>query len=145
VLDAVGGAIADADEDLVTAILAHVDEAARTPREAPPRGSEFWYEGCEQEFQAHFFVYWLWGLTEGSWALPTPMPRAVLEGFNSRCGCVLWRCEACLTGLRNGSRYPLCPACGSASLSQKKLSGPPWDAHWQYTPLPARRGGAGPP
>jgi hypothetical protein len=146
VLDAVGEAIDPADEDVATSILAHVDEAARTPREAPPRGSEFWYEGCEQEFQTHFFVYWLWGLAEGSWALPAPMPRAVLEGFNSRCGCVLWRCEGCLTGLGNGGRYPLCPVCGSTNLSSKKLSGPPWDAHWQYTPLPpARRWGGGPP
>jgi hypothetical protein len=120
-----------------------VDTAARTLRVPPPRGSEYWYEGCEQEFETHFFVYWLWGLQEGSWALPVPVPRAVLEGFTSRCGCVLWRCEDCLTGMGNGSRYNACPVCGSANRSQKKLSGPKGHRHWEYTPLPQPRAKAG--
>jgi hypothetical protein len=143
ICDAVGAALDPADGDLAASILALVDEAAKTPREAPPRNSEAWYEGCEQEFETHFFVYWLWGLAEGSWALPTPIPRSVLEGFNSRRGCVLWRCEDCLTGLGNGSRYASCPVCGSGNLSHKTLSGPPWDAHWQYTPLPPVTRGSG--
>jgi hypothetical protein len=126
----------DADEDVLDSILNFVEQAARTPRTPPPRESEYWYEGCEQESETQFFVYWLWGLAEGSWALPTPIPRSVLEGFNSRYGCVLWRCEECLTGLGNGSRHASCPVCGSGNLSHKKLSGPSGSAHWQYTPLP---------
>ena len=139
VLNAVEAALDDADADLVESILGFVEKAAQTLREPPPQGSDNWYEGCEKEFETHFFVYWLWGLSEGSWALPTPMPRSLLEGFNSRYGCVLWRCEDCLTGLGNGSRYATCPVCGSENLSQKKLYGPTGDRHWEYTPLPAPR------
>ena len=134
-LDAVAEAIDPADEALFLSIMGHVQKAAETRREPPPRSSEFWYEGCEQEFETHFFVYWLKGLLIGSWALPEKIPRAVLEGFNDRCGCVLWRCEDCLTGLGNGSRYTTCPVCGSTDLSHKKLSGPPWDAMHEYTPM----------
>jgi hypothetical protein len=136
VCEAVLAAIDPADEDLFEAIHTHVETAAHTLREAPSRKSDAWYEGCEQEFEVHFFVYWLWGLPVGSWALPEPVPRAVLEGFNARYGCVLARCEDCLTGLGNGNRYSTCPVCGSEYLSCKKLSGPPWDPHWVYTPLP---------
>jgi hypothetical protein len=135
VLQAVEGALDDADAAMLDAILAHVEEAARTPRGPPGDRDE---EG-NPIYDTHFFEYWLWGLQEGSWALPQPIPRAVLEGFNSRCGCVLWRCEDCRTGLGNGRRYGSCPVCGSANLSHKKLSGPPWDSHWQYTPLPPPR------
>jgi hypothetical protein len=136
VCDAVEAAIDPADQDLLESILAQVEEAAKTRREAPSRNSDAWYEGCEQEYETHFFVYWLWGLSEGSWALPEPIPRAVLEGFNARCGCVLRRCEDCLTGLGNGSRYSACPVCGSDHLSHKKLYGPTGHRHYEYTPLP---------
>jgi hypothetical protein len=141
VCDAVAAAIDPADEDVFASILAHLEKAAQTPREAPSRASDAWYEGCEEEFDTHFFVYWLWGLAEGSWALPSPVPRAVLEGFNTPCGCVLWRCEDCLTGLGNGSRYASCPVCGSANLSHKKLYGPTGHRHFEYTPLPHRHRG----
>jgi hypothetical protein len=143
VLKAMAAAIDPADGDLCGKILALAEEAKRTLRTPPPRASESWYEGCENEYEMHYFVYWLIGLMHGSWALPQRLPRAVLEGFADRRGCILWRCEDCLTALANGnhSRYKECPVCGSANLSHKKLSGPPWDAHWQYTPLPA--GGRG--
>ena len=133
VLDAVDKAIDPADQDLIAAIEAHVEEAARTALRHPTTGGPWHDESGEQLYQTHFFLYWLMGLRTGSWALPNPIPRAVLEGFNARYGCVLWRCEDCLTGLGNASRYSACPVCGSSNLSHKKLA---VTRHWEYTPLP---------
>jgi hypothetical protein len=107
----------------VRAILAHVEEAARTSLSAP-RGSDYWYEGCG-EFQTHFVVECLWDPGIGAWALPVPLPRAVLKAFNSPSGGVRWRCEACRTGLGSGSHYPVCPVCGSARFSPMPPSGSP--------------------
>jgi hypothetical protein len=138
VCDAVEAAIDPADEDLLESILTHCDAAAERPLHDPPLSPnhDYFYPGCNEERDVHFFLYWLWGLEIGSWALPDPMPRAVLEGFNAPCGCVLWRCEDCLTGLGNGSRHSACPVCGSDNLSHKKLSGPTGHRHYEYTPLP---------
>jgi hypothetical protein len=78
----------------------------------------------------------LLGLQHGSWSLPDPMPRSVLENFARRHGCVLRRCEDCRMGLPNGVViFQTCPVCGSSRLSHKKISGPPWDPNYVYTPL----------
>jgi hypothetical protein len=135
VLEAVAGAVGPPDRDLLDAILAHVEEAARTPRRHPSTGEPWRTEGGKQLYETHHFVYWLWGLQAGSWALPEPLPRAALEGFRGRYGAILWRCEACLTALANGGRYATCPTCGSSDLSHKKLGGSEGVSHWQYTPL----------
>jgi hypothetical protein len=142
VLQAVEAAIDEADGDVVESILGHVEVAARTLREAPSRASPYWYEGCEEEYETHFFVHWLHGLAEGSWSLPLRMPRILLEGFNSRHGCVMWRCESCMTGLGNGligqghiGGWSSCPVCGATNISYRSLyegSGP----EWAYKPLP---------
>jgi hypothetical protein len=132
VIDAVDAAINPDDEDLAKLIVALVEEAASTLREPLPRGSEFWYEGCEQESETHYFMWWLAGLQAGSWCLPVPIPRAVLEGFRDRKGSISWRCEDCLTALANGARYSVCPTCGSCNLSYRSLA---VGREWEYTPL----------
>jgi hypothetical protein len=146
VIQAVQGAIDPADADLFRSVLGHVEAAAQTPLRHPLTGGPWRDEDGTPLFDTHFFVYWLWGLEAGSWNLADPLPRTVLEGFNARHGAILWRCEDCLTALANGSRYATCPACGSANLSHKKLSGNEvdgWDPHWIYTPLPRRQRGWG--
>jgi hypothetical protein len=122
-----------ADEDLVAAIMAHVEDRARTPLKHGITPEPLHDEDGKPLFETHFFEYWLWGLGVGSWALPQPtIPRAVLEGFNDRHGCVLWRCQDCLTALGNASRYSVCPVCGSTEIRGKTL----WkDRHWEFTPL----------
>src|SRR5262245_34457945 len=136
VLEAVWAALDPADADLFGAIHAHVEERARTPR-TNSRG-----DGPERDgqgnvlFEVHHFVYWLWGLEEGSWALPEPIPRAVLEGFRGLYGRVAWRCEDCRTALANGRRYAACPACGSHRSLKGLGPGGPGPAGWPR-PWPA--------
>jgi hypothetical protein len=81
-------------------------------------------------------------LREGSWALPVPLTRAYLRWFDHEHAMVLTRCEDCLCGLPGLCWRELrrCPVCDSQNVSGKKLSGPPWDPHWIYTP---NRPGAG--
>lgn len=123
ILQAVDKAIHPADRDLLDRIIGHVNEIR-----------------IHRDQKAHHFIDWLRGLKIGSWHLPKRIPREWLEGFDRANGAVLFRCEDCLAGLGNGRKdhYQTCPICGSANLSVKKLSGPPWDAHWEYTPLPRR-------
>src|SRR5215472_9922905 len=99
VFDALDAALDAADEDILNSVVGFAEEAARTPLRHPTTGGPWYDDGGNQLFDTHFFVSWLRGLREGSWALPEPTPRAVLEGFNARHGCVLWRCEDCLTAL----------------------------------------------
>jgi len=119
ILDAVEAAVSPDDDELYERLWDHVEVA-------------------DDQGDTHYFLHWVWGLQEGSWALPVPMPRAVLEGFDRNCGCTLFRCETCKTGLGNARYYAACPTCGASRdrISMKKLSGPPWDPLWVYTPLP---------
>ena len=50
------------------------------------------------------------------------MPRSVMEAFNARYGCILKRCEDCLTALGNAVLFSTCPVCGSENLSYKDIS-----------------------
>jgi hypothetical protein len=137
--DAVEAAIDPADQDVVERIAAHVRELAAVPWQNQTTKEKYLDEDGKVQPTPHFFIFWLWGLEAGSWNLPKRIPRAVLEGFDSRWGAVLHRCEDCRTGLGNGhGPFSTCPVCGGGQLSCKKLSGPPWDKHWQYTPLPMR-------
>src|SRR5258708_155240 len=80
---AVDAAINVGDQDVITAIVAHVEKAARKPLAHPRTGGPWYDDDGEQLFETHGFVYWLAGLQVGSWALPEPLPRPVLETFNA--------------------------------------------------------------
>jgi len=138
VCDAVEDAVADEDAGLLEAVIALALEAERTPRLRYEGGAMVpWLDDDgEQLFETHHFSYWVWGLGLGSWSLPLKIPRAVLEGFNHRHGCVLSRCECCRTGLANGARYPACPVCGAGRgmISCKALYGPTHHRHYEYKP-----------
>jgi hypothetical protein len=130
----VAAAVDPADGDVMDKIVGFMAEAHATPY-ANAYGPVKDEQG-NQVYERHHFDYWLLGLQHGSWSLPDRMPRSALENFASRHGCVLRRCEDCRMGLPNGAiLFQTCPVCGSANLSHKKLSGPPWDPHWVYTPL----------
>jgi len=130
----------EADEALINEILAFVGEAAATPvleYGNGKNGEPLLDEESQPVFEQHFFVSWLMGLLTGSWSLPEDLPRRFLEGFASRYGTIMWRCEECLSGLGNGvldkgGPYNACPICNSANLSHKYLGGPPWDPPWVY-------------
>ena len=136
--EAVEHAIDCADEDLIEKILGYVDELAAIPLQNPLTKERILDEDGQELPTPHHFSYWIYGLTVGSWHLPKRIPRGLLEGFDDLHGAVLFRCEDCLTGLGNARRYGTCPVCHGPKISVKKLSGPPWDKHWEYTPLPRR-------
>lgn len=136
IINLVEAAISPADQDVVEQIEVFMEQAERTPRIRRSDGEPERYENGEIIYESHYYMNWLLGLHVGSWSLPKKMPRVALEAFNSRYGCVLWRCENCLMALANGKRWDSCPICASRNISQKKLWGPPWDAHWEYTPVP---------
>jgi hypothetical protein len=135
-LKTVEDAVASADDDLLTEILGLVEAHGKESGQNQT-SKETHLDPQDREITPpHFFVIWLWGLEEGSWRLPARLPRELLEGFCRPYGCVLFRCEDCLTGLGNARLYAECPVCHSVRISCKKLSGPPWDPLWVYTPLP---------
>ncbi len=90
VLEAVGGSLNEADEDVCNSILNHVAEAARTPRQHPMKGGPLHDDDGNLVHETHFFVYWLMGLREGSWSLPVLIPRACWRdstaGMAASCG-----------------------------------------------------------
>jgi hypothetical protein len=134
VVDAVLGAVEPGDGDLLESILAHVEERGKV-QVLEPSTLEPMVDGDGKPVcETHYFFYWLWGLQEGSWNLPVPLPRVVLEGFNARHCAILWRCEDCRTALANARekwRGLPCPVCGSARQSFKCLAG----RHYEYTPI----------
>jgi hypothetical protein len=118
--EAVFEAIPEEDDDVLERVLA----AIKATRAAPPRPVWDMAEGKEvMAKDEHYICYWILGLMEGSWSLPSRMPREALEAFTERYGCVLRRCERCMMGLANGRRFSVCPVCGNDKLSFKKLSG----------------------
>jgi hypothetical protein len=108
ILEAIEKATDAADGELLDVIDAHCGAVAEEAEGRPTR--------------EHYFLCWVIGLELGSWSLPLSIPRSVLEGFAERHGCIVWRCESCLTALGNGSRYSVCPVCGSADLSQRDFA-----------------------
>jgi hypothetical protein len=138
-LEAVVAAVAQEDCDVLERIMGFVEERAATPYvENRLTGEPKKDEHGNIVYEIHHFIYWLWGLQEGSWSLPERLPRAVLEGFADRHGCVLWRCEDCFLGLANGrGYYDHCPVCGSDNISMKDLSR---SKHWEHYPVPKVRG-----
>jgi hypothetical protein len=141
-LGLVADSIADEDKELLDRILELVDEAGRLPRLDPGTQEVLRGEGGEILYQQHAFVDWCWGLDSGAFRLPAVMPRGVAEGFLEYPPAGPWllrRCEGCLAWLPN--RFQLswpCPVCGGADISHKKISGPPWDPMWVYTPRPRK-------
>jgi hypothetical protein len=133
-IKAVIEAIPEEDDDVLKRVFA----AVKVTRAAPPRPIWDRAEGKEvMVHDEHHFCYWLLGLMEGSWSLPSRMPREALEAFTERYGCVMRRCERCMMGLSNRGHFSVCPVCGSDKLSFKKLSGNEvdgWDPKWVYTP-----------
>jgi hypothetical protein len=141
VLVAVEQAVAQADKELVRSVVHLCHEAWQRPRHDPPLSEDhrFYYEGCNEEKDEHYFVFWIRGLMCGSWSLPIPtIPRVMLVEFNHDRSGIFSRCEHCRTALPRRAGVDGCPVCGAARtmISQKKNSGPPWDPPWVYTPLP---------
>jgi hypothetical protein len=137
-LAAVDGALMPADADLVQQIRALVEELAKVPWRNQTTKELYLTEDGQEQPTPHFFCYWLWGLQAGSWRLPDPIPREVLEGFCRLHGAVLRRCEDCLSAFGNACSYQHCPVCQSTRISVKKLIAPSCDAAWQYAPRPER-------
>ena len=118
----VDGALMDADADLVREIMALAHELAQEPWQNQTTKENLTAEGQEQP-TPHFFIRWLCGLQDGSWRLPLPIPREVLEGFCRLHGAVYRRCEDCLCAVGNAIPYERCPVCQSERLATN-LGGP---------------------
>ena len=120
-------------------IFDQIEEYGQRPARKLPNG--------ETAENIHGFLYWLWGLQEGSSSLPEKMPPELLlawrNGYvNHPAGSTpvpIRRCEDCLLMLPNctpngfGACISPCPVCDSENFSHKNLSEP---MHI-YTPLPS--------
>jgi hypothetical protein len=124
----VDAAMQRTDTDLIKQIMTFTEELGQVVWQNEMTGEKYLTDEGHEQPTPHFFIRWLWGLHDGSWRLPDPVPRAVLEGFVSLRGAVLWRCEDCLTALGNGRLYDRCPVCQSMRLAVRNLSGgePEW-------------------
>jgi hypothetical protein len=124
---------------VVETIFDQIEEYDQRPPRKLPNG--------ETAKDIHGFLYWLWGLQEGSSSLPEKMPPELLlawhNGYvNHPAGATpvpTRRCEDCLLVLPNasvdgfGHTFGPCPVCGSENISYKDLSSP--DPMHIYTPL----------
>jgi hypothetical protein len=132
------GALLPADADLFRQIMALAEERAQVPWHNETTKEMYLTEDGQEQPTPHFFITWLWGLHAGSWRLPQPLPREVLEGFCRLRGAVFRRCEDCLSALGNARSYDHCPVCQSQRIAVN-MGGP--NAAWVYTPGPHRRTG----
>jgi hypothetical protein len=140
VLAEVDSALAPADMDLVDQIMSFTRERAQVTWHNESTGERYLTDDGQEQPTPHFFIRWLWGLTEGCWRLPEPLPREVLEGFCCLRGTIVRRCEDCLSALGNGRSYEQCPVCQSERLSVSNMSGgdPAWRPGKQRGPADKR-------
>jgi hypothetical protein len=121
-------------------IFDQIEEYGQRPPRKLPNG--------EMAENIHGFLFWLWGLQEGSSSLPEKMPPELLwawrNGYTNHPAGVspvpIRRCEDCLLVLPNctpdgfGPTFSPCPVCGGQNISHKDLSTP--DPMHIYTPQP---------
>jgi hypothetical protein len=134
ILTRVEAAIDPADEDIVERILAHYNAAAATPWKNQTTGEPYLDDDGVQLNEMHFFGEWLSGLQQGWFSLPARLPRGLLETFDRRYGCLLWRCEDCRAGHGNAVVRSACCVCGG-KLLQRSLCGESlgWETVEEYT------------
>jgi hypothetical protein len=124
ILKRVDAAIDQADEDIVERIIAHCHDASATPWKNQTTGEPYLDEQGAQLNEMHFFEEWLIALQHGLFSLPARLPRALLETFDRRYGCLLHRCENCMAGYGNAVVHSVCCLCGGKLLHRSLC----WDS-----------------
>jgi hypothetical protein len=122
--DCIEGAIREEDHDVWKRLIDVMRLMAKQPRKHPSTGEIDADDKGQPLFEISMLRYWLHHLRAGHLRLPKSIPRLVLESLDSEHGCVLFRCESCLTGYGNAipSAVRPCAVCGSAEVCCRKLS-----------------------
>ena len=130
VMDRIGAAVAPDDEAVACSVLEHMLAALDTPVE-DGAGNPMRDTTGEIVYRSHPFADWVYGLMDGYFSLPERLPRAFLEGMNSRHGAVAWRCEDCRMGHGNAFVPSACAVCGGR-LERQCLWAPGWQTQAEY-------------